>query len=360
MIKKIDLYLLKSFFLALAVVIVAIGLTIIVINAVEELRDFIDHKVPLSSIAVYYLYFGGWVIKSFFPMFVLLATLFSISTMARRNELLAMKTSGISLYRIILPYLLVTVLLSIGHLYYNEYLYPSANRRRLEIKEFTIEKRSMRQFKHVSNVYRQIRPGYFYTIGGFNIDRGDGKDLKVYKTSQNRINQIITASIVLYLDHRWLAKNGMVRTFDDSAGESFSEFTEMALPDIQDKPEDFSKRIGKPEDMSYDELRTYIGLMKRIGGPCLHESIDLDIKLAYPLASVIVVLISIPFASNPRRGSIAISVAAGALISLVYFVLFRVLQSAGYNERVPKELAVWGVNALFFVIGMAAVVKARK
>ena len=112
--------------------------------------------------------------------------------------------------------------------------------------------------------------------------------------------------------------------------------------------------------MSYDELKSYIELMKRTGGPYLRESIDLDIKLSYPLASVIVVLISIPFASNPRRGGIAVSIAAGALISLVYFVLFRVLQSAGYNERVPRELAVWGVNGLFFVVGLAAMVKAKK
>jgi LPS export ABC transporter permease LptG len=359
MIKRIDLYLLKSFFLSLMVVTVAVGITIIVINIVEELRDFIDHKVPLLSIAEYYLYFGGWVIKSFMPMFVLLATLFSVSIMARRNELLAMKTSGLSLYRITLPYLLAAMLLSIGHLYYNEYLYPPANKRRLEIKEFTIEKRSKQRLKHVSNIYRQIRPGYFYTVASFNIDRAEGRDLKVYKTDQNRLSQIITASMIHYRDHQWLARDGMIRMFD-SAGESFSEFVEMPLADIQDKPEDFSKRIGKPEDMSYDELKAYIELMKRTGGPYLRESIDLDIKLSYPLASVIVVLISIPFASNPRRGGIAVSIAAGALISLVYFVLFRVLQSAGYNERVPRELAVWGVNGLFFVVGLAAMVKAKK
>jgi len=359
MIKRIDLYLLKSFFLSLTVVAVAVGITIIVINIVEELRDFIDHQVPLLSIAEYYLYFGGWVIKSFMPMFVLLATLFSVSIMARRNELLAMKTSGLSLYRITLPYLLAAILLSLGHLYYNEYLYPPANKRRLEIKEFTIEKRSKQRLKHVSNIYRQIRPGYFYTVANFNIDRAEGRDLKVYRTDQNRLSQIITASTVHYRDHQWLAREGMIRTFD-SAGESFSEFAEMTLPDIKDKPEDFSKRIGKPEDMSYDELKSYIELMKRTGGPYLRESIDLAIKLSFPLASVIVVLISIPFASNPRRGGIAVSIAAGALISLVYFVLFRVLQSAGYNERVPRELAVWGVNGLFFVVGLAAMVKAKK
>ncbi len=359
MIKKIDQYLLKSYLPTLAVVILAVGVTIIIINVVEELRDFIDHKVPLSIIAEYYLYFGGWVIKSFFPMFVLLATLFSVSILARRNELLAMKASGLSLYRITLPYLIVTIILAAGHFYYSEYLYPPANKRRLEIKEFTIEKRSKQSFKYVDNIYRQIQPGYFYTIGNFHIDRGIGKDFKLYKTEHNRLDKIITAATLVYRDNRWYAQEGMIRNFD-SLGETFSTFIEMPLPDIEDTPQDFSKRIGKPEDMGYEELKSYIELMKRTGGPYLRESIDLGIKISYPLTSIIIILISIPFASNPRRGGIAVSIAAGALISLAYFVLFRILQSAGYNERVPKELAIWGINGLFFVIGIIAMVKARK
>ncbi|HWR83679.1 MAG TPA: LptF/LptG family permease, partial [Candidatus Deferrimicrobium sp.] len=125
-------------------------------------------------------------------------------------------------------------------------------------------------------------------------------------------------------------------------------------------PDDFARPIGKPEDMGYMELKAYIDLMKRTGGPYLREAIDLDIKLAYPMASVIVVLVSIPFAANPRRSGIAVSIAIGALVSLVYFVLFRVLQSAGYNERVPPEVAVWGVNALFLLVGLIAIVKAKK
>ena len=84
-IRRIDRYLLKAFFQSLLVVTVAVGLTIIVINIIEELRDFIDHDVPMLTILEYYVYWGGWVLKSFFPMFVLIAVLFSVSMLARRN-----------------------------------------------------------------------------------------------------------------------------------------------------------------------------------------------------------------------------------------------------------------------------------
>ena len=78
------------------------------------------------------------------------------------------------------------------------------------------------------------------------------------------------------------------------------------------------------------------------------------------MASFIVVLICVPFASNPRRGGIAVSFAAGALIALVYFVLFRIMQSAGYNGKIPENAAAWAINALFFVVGVFSMLKARK
>ncbi len=358
--KKLDRYILKLFFIALIVVIISIGVMIIVINLVELLRNFIDNNVPLDQILEYYLYFGGWVLKLFFPVFVLLATLFSLSYLAKNNEILAMKASGLSLYRITAPILIVVLLLSAGHFYYNEYIFPPANKRLVEIKEFNIKKRSKRRYDQVTNLYRQISPGNFYTISVFYVSKREGKDFKLYQTKDNSLKKLIIAPNITYTDYRWVARNGFVRTFEDSVQHTFVEFDSLYLDQIKDKPSDFSRRIGNPEDMGLDELKKYIALMKRTGGPHIRESIDLQIKYAYPLASFIVVLLSIPFAANPRKGGIAVSFSSGALIALVYFVLFKVLQSAGYNEKVPDYIAVWGVNGLFFIIGLIGLIRAKK
>ena len=360
MIKIIDIYLLKKFLAALLVTSLAIGLTIVVINIIDQLRFFIDNDVSLLIILQYYFYFGGWVLKQFLPMFILLATLFSVSLLARRNEILAMKSLGLSLYRLTLPIFIACVLLAMGHFYYNEVLYPPINEKRVRIKEYDIRKQSERPRTHVNNVYRQIARGHFYTIRNFNVTRKEGDDLKIYQRSENHLSNIITAKKIAYIDNAWRATNGIVRIFDDSSRESYFEFDTMQISDIKDKPEDFAKPLGKPEDMSYSELKEYIDLMKRTGGPYLRESIDLKVKIAFPMTSLVVVLMSVPFAANPRKGGVARSFALGALFSLTYFVLFRVLQSAGYNEKIPENLAVWGVNGLFFVIGLAAMVFAKK
>ena len=358
--KKLDRYLLRHFFASLTVVLVSFGLTFIVINAIEELRDFIDNDVPVLQILEYYFYFYGWIIKSFLPMFILMAGLFSISILARRNEILAMKASGRSLYRIALPFLIVVGLFSAGHFYYNEYIFPPWNQKRLEIKNFSIEKRSRSSYTNIDNIFRQIHPGYFYTLQSFNVERQEGSDLKIYLKERNRLRKIITASQLTFRNFQWVALNGVTRYFDSLHGATYTEFDTLVIADIEEKPKDFEKKMGNPDDMGIEELRSYIDLMRRTGGPYFREQIDLQLKYSYPMASFIIVLICIPFASNPRRGGIAVSIAAGAIISLVYFVLFRILQSAGYNDKIPVYVAVWGVNALFLLVGLIAIIKARK
>ena len=360
MLKKLDRYLLWNYIRALLVVTLAVGLTIIVINMVEELRDFIDHRVPILSIFEYYLFFGGWVLKSFFPFFILLATLFSVSLLGRKNELMAMKASGLSLYRLTLPFFVATVIMAAGHFYYNEFIFPPANKRRLELKQFTIEKRSKEYFARTRNIYRQISRGNFFTIGTFNISTKRGEDFKLYKTTKDQLEEIVTAREILYQKSEWYAIKGVRRFFDSTKASSFTEFDTLAIPSIKEKPDDFARPLGDPDDMGLEELQKYIDLMKRTGAPYLREEIDLQLKYSYPLSSVIILFITIPFAANTKRSGIAVSIASGSLIALLYFVLFRVSQSAGYNGRIPEEAAIWGVNGLFLFVGIILMLKARK
>ncbi len=360
MIKKLDRYILRHFFVSLFVVIVAIGLTIVVLNMVSELHDFIDHDVPIFKVLEYYVYFAGWIVKSFMPMFVLLAVLFSISMLARRQEILAMKASGRSLYRIAAPLMVVTLLIAAGHFYYNEHIYPPANQKRVEMKNFIIERRSRAAHRKVRDVYRQISPGSFYTMASFDVDRAQGDNFKLYRTEGNELTEIVTATKVIYHEYNWRAVDGIRRHFVDGERQGFYRFDTLVVADIQDKPENLAKRIGKPEDMSLQELEDYIDLMKRTGGPHVRESVDLKLKYSFPLGSVIVVLICVPYASNPRKGGIAISFAMGTLIAVVFFVLFRVFQSSGYNGKLPEDIAAWGVNGLFFIVGAVLMLRARK
>ncbi|HDL04628.1 MAG TPA: YjgP/YjgQ family permease [candidate division Zixibacteria bacterium] len=359
MLKVIDRYLLRYFIMALITVTVGIGILIVIINMIEELRHFIDHHVSLLDILTYYAYFAGWVIKSFLPVFVLLAALISIGILARRNEILAMKASGLSLYRIAAPLLVFCLLLSAARIYYNEIIFPEGNKRRVEIKEFTIKKQSEKKRQTTHNIYRQVDKNFFYTIQAYNIAKMEGNDIKLYRSKENKLTELITAKKLRFTDQNWMLYDGAHRIFSDSA-ETYNVFDSMSAAYIKEMPSDFEVPLGKPEDMGYAELEHYINTMKRTGGPYIRELVDLRLKLSYPLTSFIVILICVPIASNPRRGGIAVSFAQGAGIALLYFVAFKVVQSFGYNEKLPPDIAAWLINGIFFLIGLFIMFRTRK
>lgn len=326
---------------------------------VEELRHFIDHDVPLGDIFIYYVYFAGWILKSFLPVFVLLAGLTSIGILARRNEILAMKAGGVSLYRIAAPILIFTFLLSFAHIYYNEYIFPPGNKKRVEMKEYTIKKRSKRLKSSINNIYRQVNKDIFFVIQGYNVPRKEGTVVKIYRSENNKLVELITAKQIKYTMRNWMLYDGVRRIFGDST-ETFETFDTLSAAYIKDKPSDFEKPLGKPEDMGYNELKYYIDVMKRTGAPYRRELVDLKFKLSYPFASFIVILICVPLASNPKRGGVAISFAVGSGISMVYFVSFKIVQSLGYSEKIHPDLAAWLINGIFLLVGAIIMLRARK
>ncbi|MCX6825813.1 MAG: LptF/LptG family permease [candidate division Zixibacteria bacterium] len=358
MIKVVDRYLLRYFISALITVTVAFGLLIVVINMVEQLRDFVDNKVPILQVLTYYLYFAGWIFKSFLPVFVLLAALISIGILARKNELLAMKTSGISLYRIIAPIFLFTFLLTGVHIYYNEFIFPEPNKKMVEMREYTIRNRGEDFRWTTQNIYRQVDKSLFFTINSYNLARQEGADIKLYRSANDKLAEFITAKRMKFTPHGWMLYNGAKRILGDST--TFTDFDSLPANYIKDKPSDFETPIGNPEDMGYKELSHYIELMKRVGSPYQRQLVDLKLKLAYPFSSVIVILICVPIASNPKRGGLAISFALGAGIALLYFICFKVTQSFGYNEKLQPAVAAWMINGIFLLVGLIIIFRTKK
>ncbi len=359
MIKVLDRYLLRYFIASLLMISIGIGILIVAINMVEELRSFIDHEVALMDIAIYYVYFAGWVIKSFLPVFVLLAALTSIGILARRLEILAMKSNGISLYRIAAPLLLFTFILSVAHIYFNEVIFPPGNKKRVEMKEYTIKKRSRADQLRANDLYRQVNPSLFFVIRSYDIPKREGKQIKIYRSEEGRLAELITADKIVYTSRNWMLYNGVRRTFEDTT-EQYSTFDSLSAAFIEDKPSDFERPLGHPEDMGYEELQNYIEVMKRTGGPYVRELVDLKFKFSYPFISFIVIFICVPLASNPKRGGIAFSIAFGAGVALLYFVSFKVVQSLGYSEKLSPDMAAWLINGAFLLIGFTIMWRAPK
>jgi len=110
--RKLDLYLVRQFVVLLALILIGFQVIFIIVDIFENLDKFIDNKVPIKIVFLFYIYTLPWFINIGLPMSMLISTVFSIGLLAKRNELSAMKSTGISLYRIAIPITIIGLIIS--------------------------------------------------------------------------------------------------------------------------------------------------------------------------------------------------------------------------------------------------------
>ncbi len=351
MIRILDRYLLVRFIVSLVVALGAIMLIALIIDVIENLEDIVDHAASPLDVVKYYVYFLPWIYKIVCPAAVLLAGLFSVGIMARSNEVLAMKAAGLSLYRIALPILIFAFFLSIFNFFFNEEILPEATRERERIKHGTIERRDDSRGKVMYNLSKQGEGGYIYHFDLFRPERSEARGALVQRFERDSLRESYRGERMVYLNGFWTIYDGIYRDFTDKS-EGFIRFDSLVITGAMEKPDEFEKYQGKPEDMGYRELAGYIEVLKKTGAEYTRELVDLKIKISFPFTSFIVVFLSIPLASNPRRSGVAVSFAIASAISLFYFVIFKVTQSLGYSGTLSPDVAAWSINVIFLVIGL--------
>ncbi len=130
--KIIDKYLTKQFLQTILFGLLGFTIIFIVIDAMENLDDFIDQNVPALKILHYYIVFSPEIIRLMTPVAVLFAALFTAGKAASSSELTAIKASGVSLFRFMLPFLITTFIVSLFSIYFSGYVVPMANKTKLE------------------------------------------------------------------------------------------------------------------------------------------------------------------------------------------------------------------------------------
>ena len=359
MIRKVDRYLLSRFIISLFIAVGAITLVALIVDSIENLEEIVDNAASVPDILLYYVYLIPWIYKITIPAAVLLAGLFSLGLLARNNEILAMKSVGISIYRIAVPLLTFTLLLSIANFYFNEEILPYTTRELKRIKEGGIAKGEDRKGSVLYNLSKQGSGGYIYHFETFRPGRKEAHNCLVQRFESDTLKESYRGEKMVFDRGYWTIYDGSYRNFADSQ-ESYIKFDSLPLTKCQERPEEFEKYRGKPEDMGYRELKGYIEVLKKTGAPYTRELVDLKTKLSFPFTSFIVMFICIPVASNPRRSGVAMSFAIVSGVSLTYFVIFKVTQSLGYSGTISPDIAAWSINTVFCAIGLGMFFMSRK
>ncbi len=354
-----DRYLLKQFLRVLLFSILSFIIIYITVDVFEEIDNFIDHQAKFRHIILYYVYSIPFILTYVTPVSLLLAAVFSMGVLARRNELTAFISSGISLIRVSMPILLAALLVSIASAFFNDFVVTRANRGRKDIMHYEIEGRKRSDPYMKENLYYLGENGFVYLARRYNHMNKTLYDVVVQQFKENTLVRRIDAKRAFWRMDHWVFYGGFDRKFIGE-NEEVQAFDELTIPGIQEQPEAFAKREIDHENMNFKQLRIYIRKVQKSGGSIERYLVELYFKLSFPLAGSIFVLLGVAFASGKRKPSIATGFGLTLAISFIYYGILRVGQTLGYNGIMPPLLAAQLGNILFLGVGIASLVRANR
>ena len=261
------------------------------------------------------------------PVAALLSTLYTLGTLGRHNEIIAMRNAGLSIFRITRPLILVGLLLSIGNFWVNESIMPYALKNQEYFKQqiFEDERQNVAEEKPVKNLAFYGRKNRLFFINIFDIKKTEMQGIVILQQdrNQNLVKKIVADSGKWEYDS-WRFFGCYIYQFDESGKiSSDPEYKETIKTDIEESPEEIIKQKHKVASMDLFELIEYIQRLRHSGAEETVRSLKVDLynKLTSPFVSLIIILAGIPFAITTKRragffGSMGVCVG----ISFLYYV----------------------------------------
>jgi lipopolysaccharide export system permease protein len=288
------------------------------------------------------------------PMATLIATLLTLGNLSRHNEIIAMRASGVSLTRIIVPLLTAGLLISAVGFLNNEFIMPYYASRASYIRKVEIEKKEQRVMFQQTKLWLRGPENSIANIELVSPNRREMIGLNIYKLNPDySVHERIRAGSLEWEDGAWRLKQSYTYTF--SGDEVRSRPSDGEVFNIVENPDDLGMIVKNSSEMSFKEMWDYVKRLRTSGYQAASYEVDLYNKIAFPFASFLMVLISIPFSIHKQRtGGAAKGFAIAVLIAFFYWTLASIGASLGHSGSLPPVVAAWFAN-LFFVIASVIV-----
>lgn len=360
--KILDGYITRKFLGTYVFAIMLIIVIVVVFDAVEKMDDFITNKATLKGVMVdYYLNFVPFFVNQFSGLFTFISVIFFTSKMAYQTEIIAILSSGVSFKRIVWPYFISAMLITLLSLALNLWIIPNASARRVEFERQYFTRNA--SIKYERHIYRQIYPGTFAYFRGYNGDTEKASYLAIEQYEGSRMIASLEAADVSFDPETktWTAAKYLTRNFDENNVEHLEKFDQLDTMINLDVVE-----LGKLEDviqtMSIGKLNRFIAEQKEKGSDMISLfEVERQNRFAYPMATFVLTVIGLSLSSRKVRGGTGLHIGVGIALCFTYIMFCKfAAEFAKSSTFFSPVLLVWLPDIIYALIAIYLYRKAPK
>lgn len=353
----IEKYLVKEFTKYFFIIISLISGIWIIFDFFDEIDTLIESGLGFAKAA--FVFFAYIPFINFIPVAILLSILFTLGLMNRNNEILALQSSGISVYYLLRVIMIMGVLFSVFYFILSEQIMPIIKSKENQIWTEVKKKEDVVKHKKES---AWIKSGEIITrVSHYNPRKQTAFGIALYYFDKEfNLIRRVDAKKGVYQEGVWVFHEVMDQTFDRTSGASEVSIRENIKERLEFKPQDLTSVVKKSEEMNLGELREYIEKIESEGYDATTYKVDLYLKTAQPFYCLIMCIVGTGVALNRKlRNSMPLIVLSGLGVIFLYYVFYSFCISIGYGGVISPFFAAWAPNFIFLCGGIVAVIYAE-
>lgn len=351
----LDKHIIKEFLLSFLMCVTIFLFLFIIIDCFSHLDDFIKNKTQGILILKYYLLIIPSIFMQISPIACLIAIIYTMGKLNYNNELIAMRSGGLSIYKIVFPIFILGIILSLFSFFISEKLIPKTQRLSDNIKSQYINLKPISQevIKDFA-IYGFKNRQFFVNVFNTKTNQLEGLTVLEQDNQQNVVSKIF-ADKVYWKNGSWIANQCLVYKFDKFNHIIDSQYLKNYKFNFQETPQDFLIQKQKISYMNSRELFDYITKLSSSGAQTAirHLWIDLYQKIFSYFNYLIMIFIGLPCSIVIRRKAVGFSsVGIGILLALLYYVAFGISIHLGKNNTFPALASVLITPSIFISVSI--------
>lgn len=290
------------------------------------------------------------------PIAALLSVLVTFGLLSRTSELTVMKACGISLYRVAVPIVVLSLLFSAALFALDQEILARANRRATALDD-QIRGRPPKTFNPLNRRWMIGRDGSIYHYGYFDPRREVLTSLTVFRLAPDGWKLASeTYAATAEFHNGWSGVKGWTQDFTSAA---VTTRTFARQPLALESPDYFKTEDAEADLMTVAQLRRTVRELAATGANVVPQQVDLQRKLAFPFVTFVMTLLAVPFGVTTGRRGALYGIGLGIVLALSYWLVMSVFVAIGKAGLLPPILAAWTPNIIVSASAIYLLLRAK-
>ena len=348
-------YILKEFIVPFCLALLVLTFIMVLGNLVKSAELVINKGVKISLVIKSFLYMIPFLFTYTIPLACLFGVIFALGRLSSDNEIMAIRTSGVNIMRLIIPLLIVGLILSLILVTLNDRIIPY----------FHFAARKALMDIGTRNPAAYLEPGVFinsfqkYILFIYGIDQNKLSNIRIYEPQEGKPTRTIVAKKgeFIYLANENKIKLKLIDgTSDEPNPNDPNNFYKLNFRiyfmtlNVSQNAANLPER--KPKYMTIKELNNEIGKLEKLYIDPVPLITEIHKKVSFAFSCLVLIFLGAPLAIISRKHSKSVNTVLGFLVITSYYLLFLGAEALSIQNTIPAAIAMWLPNLLVVIIGL--------